>query len=127
MAKKFILFSYPGALTPGCTKVCSIRDNYSLLKKKDSRYLGFRDPHGKNKKFADKYELQYDLLSDVEGELLEKIGAYGEKQMYGNTYMGTMRKSYIVDEKHKVRKIFNKVKTATHGDELLNEINQLDL
>ena len=60
-------------------------------------------------------------------ELLEKIGAYGEKQMYGNTYMGTMRKSYIVDEKHKVRKIFNKVKTATHGDELLNEINQLDL
>ena len=127
--QKFILFSYPRALTPGCTKeVCSIKDNYSLLKKKGFKVFGIsNDPHGKNKKFADKYELQYDLLSDVEGELLEKIGAYGEKQMYGKTYMGTIRKSYIVDENHKVIKIFNKVKTATHGDELLNEINQLDL
>ncbi len=127
--QKFILFSYPRALTPGCTKeVCSIRDNFTLLENKGFKIFGIsNDPHDKNKKFADKYELQYDLLSDVKAELLEKIGAYGEKQMYGNTYMGTIRKSYIVDEKHKVRKIFNKVKTATHGDELLNEIDQLDL
>ncbi len=72
--QKFILFSYPRALTPGCTKeVCSIRDNFTLLENKGFKIFGIsNDPHDKNKKFADKYELQYDLLSDVNAELLEK-------------------------------------------------------
>ncbi len=127
--KKFVLFSYPRALTPGCTKeVCSVRDYFTELTKREVIPFGIsNDAPKKNKKFADKYNLQYDLLCDENSELLEKLGAFGEKKIYGKTTQGTFRYTYIVDEKGIIRKIFKKVSTATHGEEILNALNDLGL
>lgn len=125
----FVLFAYPKALTPGCTKeACSVRDHYKELTDRNVRPLGIsNDPPSKNKKFAEKHDLQYTLLSDEDNELLTALDTYGMKKMYGKEYMGTLRKTFIVDTDGKVRKIFNKVKTATHGEEILEALDELGL
>lgn len=125
----FVLFAYPRASTPGCTKeVCSLRDHFQELKDKGFRIFGIsNDKPAKNKKFADKYNLQYDLLCDVDSTLLSSIGSYGEKNIYGKTSMGTFRYTFIVDTDFKVRKIFKKVKTDIHGEEILTAIEELGL
>ncbi|MCY3410269.1 MAG: thioredoxin-dependent thiol peroxidase [Candidatus Heimdallarchaeota archaeon] len=127
--KKFVLFSYPRALTPGCTnEVCSVRDHFSLLKDRGVIPFGIsNDPVSKNKKFALKHDLQYSLLCDEENALLEKLGAYGEKKMYGKTSMGTFRYTWIVDENQKIRKIFKKVQTKIHGEEIIEALDELGL
>ena len=127
--KKFVLFSYPRALTPGCTnEVCSFRDQFQILKERGIIPFGIsNDSISKNKKFADKYNLQYSLLSDEENTLLTKLGAYGEKMMYGKTRMGTFRYTWIVDETFVVRKIFKKVKTKIHAEEIIKELDKLGM
>ena len=127
--KLFVLFSYPRALTPGCAnEVCSIRDTFTVLKERGVIPLGIsNDNVAKNKKFSDKYELQYSLLSDVENVLLTQLGAYGEKILYGKKTMGTFRFTWIVDKDFKVVKIFKKVNTKAHGVEILKALDQLNL
>lgn len=125
----FILFAYPRALTPGCTKeVCSMRDHYQEILDKGFKVFGIsNDKPEKNKKFADKYNLQYDLLCDIDSSFLESIGSYGEKNIYGKTSMGTFRYTFIVDKEYVIRKIFKKVKTDIHAEEILSAIDDLGL
>jgi thioredoxin-dependent peroxiredoxin len=125
--KKFVIFAYPKADTPGCTKeACSVRDYFKDIQKKGVEVFGLSiDPPEKNAKFASKYDLSYPLLSDPDKNLIEKLGIWGEKKFRGKTYMGVNRMSFIVDENGKVVKVFEKVKTDTHGQELLDEINNL--
>ncbi len=123
--KKFVLFAYPRALTAGCTKeVCSVRDYYEELTNRGIIPLGIsNDAPKKNKRFAEKHNLQYDLLCDVDNKLLAQIGAYGDKKIYGKVSKGTFRFTFIIDESGMVRKIFKKVNTATHGEEILQAVD----
>lgn len=127
--QKFVVFAYPRADTPGCTKEsCSVRDHYGEMKERGVIPYGIsNDPPKKNKKFAEKFGFQYDLLCDVDATLLTEVGAYGEKKNYGRTYMGTFRYTYIVDETYKVRKIFKKVNTAEHAQEILDALDELGM
>ncbi len=127
--KKFVVFSYPRAMTPGCTKeVCSLRDHFTELRERGVIPLGLsNDSVEKNKKFAVKHNVQYDLLCDVDSKLLAALGAYGEKKIYGKTSMGTFRYTWIVDEDLTIKKIFKKVKTAEHGEEILTALDKLEM
>ncbi len=124
-----VIFTYPRAMTSGCTKeVCSVRDYFSEIKQKGVIPFGLsNDPIDKNKKFAEKHNIQYLLLSDPESKLLREIGAFGIKKMYGKEYEGTKRQTFIIDKNFKVIKIFKKVKTAIHGEEILNALNELGI
>lgn len=125
----FILFAYPRASTPGCTKeVCSMRDHYQEILDMGFKVFGIsNDKPEKNKKFAEKYKLQYDLLCDIDSKFLESIGSYGEKNIYGKKSMGTFRYTFIVDKEYKIRKIFKKVKTDIHAEEIIKAIEDLGI
>jgi peroxiredoxin Q/BCP len=105
-----------------------VRDHYTELKKRGIVPIGISDdPVEKNMKFAEKHDLQYQLLSDEDATLLTKLDTYGEKKMYGKTYKGTKRQSYIVDKDGVIRKVFKKVNTAEHGQEILDAVEELGL
>lgn len=125
----FVVFAYPRADTPGCTKeACSVRDNFSVIKDRGVKIYGIStDKPAKNKKFAEKYNLQYDLLCDPDAKLLTKLGAYGEKNLYGKKSMGTFRYTFISDKEGKIRKVFKKVDTSVHGEEILSALDNLGL
>ncbi|MHA2089253.1 MAG: peroxiredoxin [Candidatus Kariarchaeaceae archaeon] len=127
--KPFVVFSYPRAMTPGCTKeVCSVRDYFKELNDRGVIPFGLsNDNPTKNKKFADKHDLQYDLLCDENNVLLTKLGAYGEKKIYGRTSMGTFRQTWIVDNTGTLRKIFKKVNTSEHGTEIIQALDDLNM
>lgn len=119
--KKLVLYFYPKDDTPGCTaEACNLRDNYSVLKKKGYEIVGVSaDSEKSHKKFADKYELPFSLIADTEKEILQAYDAWGEKSMYGKKYMGILRKTYVIDEKGKIEKIFDKVDTKNHTEQIL--------
>lgn len=127
--KVFVLFAYPRAMTPGCTKeVCSIRDHFAELKERGVIPLGIsNDSVEKNRKFAEKHNIQYELLSDVDNTLLTALDAYGEKKLYGKISTGVKRYTWLVDAEYKLVKLFKKVKTAEHGDEVLAAVDKLGL
>lgn len=119
--KKVILYFYPKDDTPGCTaESCNLRDNYAGLKKKGYEIIGVSaDDEKSHKKFADKYALPFSLIADTEKEILQAYDAWGEKSMYGKKYMGILRKTYVIDEKGKIEKIFDKVDTKNHAEQIL--------
>ena len=119
--KKLILYFYPKDNTPGCTaEACNLRDNYSLLKEKGFSLLGISpDSEIKHQNFRNKHNLLMDLIADTEKEILSLYGVWGEKKMYGRTYMGVMRTTFIIDEKGFIEKIISKVKTKTHTEQIL--------
>lgn len=119
--KKVVLYFYPKDDTPGCTaESCNLRDNYSGLKKKGYEIVGVSaDTEKSHKKFADKYELPFSLIADTEKEILQAYDAWGEKSMYGKKYMGILRKTYVIDEKGMIEKIFDKVDTKNHTEQIL--------
>lgn len=119
--KKLVLYFYPKDDTPGCTaEACNLRDNYSGLKKKGYEVVGVSaDTEKSHKKFADKYELPFSLIADTEKEILQAYDAWGEKSMYGKKYMGILRKTYVIDEKGNIEKIFDKVDTKNHTEQIL--------
>ena len=98
--RKVVLFAYPKADTPGCTQqACGFRDETPRLDAAGAVVLGLSpDPPAKLRKWKDKVSLPYDLLSDPGHEMLEALGAWGEKSMYGKKYMGVIRSHWIVDE-----------------------------
>lgn len=122
--KKVILYFYPKDLTSGCTKeACDFRDNIKSFEKKNSVVLGVSaDSIDLHKKFKDKYDLPFTLLSDETKDVLKDYGVWKEKSMYGKKYMGIERTTYIIDEKGKIEKIFNKVSVNGHIEELLKEV-----
>lgn len=123
---RVVLYFYPKDDTPGCTKeACSFRDNYSVFEKKDIKVLGISiDDEKSHRKFIEKFDLPFILLADTDKKIVEDYGVWGEKSMYGRKYMGTHRKTFLIDEKGKIVKIFDKVKVAEHADEVLKAFGE---
>ena len=118
--KRFVLYFYPKDDTPGCTKqACSFRDADEVYRSKGIKVLGVSiDSEKSHQKFISKYQLPFDLLADTEKKIVEDYGVWGEKSMYGKKYMGTFRKTFLIDD-GKIVKIFEKVDVANHADEVL--------
>ena len=119
--RKVVLYFYPKDDTPGCTKeACSFRDAYSKFKKKAITVLGVSpDKEAAHKKFVTKYQLPFTLLADTDHSIAEAYGVWGEKKFMGRTYLGVHRTTFLIDEKGKIRKIFEKVKPEDHASEVL--------
>ena len=109
--KKLILYFYPKDNTPGCTdEACSLRDGYAEFKQKGYEILGVSaDSEKSHQGFIAKYELPFNLLSDVDKSVLKAYGAWGEKKLYGRAYMGIVRSAFLVDESGKLSGIWYKV------------------
>ncbi len=124
LGKKVLLYFYPKDNTPGCTtEACSFRDRLSELKKYGVQVLGVScDDIKSHKKFADKFGLNFPLLADTDKKVVEKYGVWVEKSMYGRKYMGIARDSFLIDEKGKVVKHYEKVKPAEHVDEVVKDL-----
>lgn len=121
--KKVVLYFYPKDNTSGCTaEACSLRDNYSSLKDKGYEVIGVSvDSAASHKKFIEKHELPFTLIADTDKLLVNEMGVWGEKSMYGRKYMGTFRTTFVIDEEGVIEKVFSpkEVKTKTHGEQLL--------
>lgn len=122
--KKVVLYFYPKDNTSGCTKeACSFRDEIKVIEKQNAVVLGVSgDSVSSHKKFADKFELPFNLLSDESKKMLEDYGVWKGKSMYGKKYMGIERTTFIIDENGKIKKIFNKVKVDGHIKEVLEAL-----
>ncbi len=124
--QKVVLYFYPKDDTPGCTKeACSFRDAFADFKKRDIKVLGVsKDSEASHKKFAAKYKLPFTLLADPDHSIADAYGVYGEKKFMGRTYLGVKRVTFLIDEKGKVRKVFEKVKPEEHAREVLEAFGQ---
>ena len=122
--KKIVLYFYPKDDTSGCTKeACSFRDAFPKFKKSDAIILGVSpDSVKSHKKFAEKYDLNFDLLADEDKKVVQLYNVWKEKSMYGKKYMGVERTTFIIDEKGKIKKIFSKVKVDGHEKEVLEAL-----
>jgi peroxiredoxin Q/BCP len=123
--KKLILYFYPKDNTPGCTaESCNLNDNYNHWLDKGFEVLGVSpDSVKSHQNFKQKYNLKFDLIADTEKEILQKYGAWGEKNMYGKKYMGVLRTTYVIDENGVVEEIFEKVKTKDHTNQIIKSLN----
>lgn len=121
--KKVVLYFYPKDNTSGCTaEACSLRDNYSALRQQGYEVIGVSvDSAESHQKFIAKYALPFTLIADTDKELVQAMGVWGEKSMYGRKYMGTFRTTFILDENGVVEQIYlpKQIKTSTHGEQLL--------
>jgi thioredoxin-dependent peroxiredoxin len=122
--EKVILFFYPKDNTPGCTaEACDLSENFDMWKQKGFEVIGVSpDNETSHKAFIVKYHLRQTLICDTEHQILEKYEAWGEKSNYGKTYMGVLRKTYLIDEHGIITHIFNKVDTKKHTEQILNVI-----
>lgn len=119
--QKVVLYFYPKDDTPGCTKeACSFRDNLSRVRSKGAVVLGVsKDGLDSHAKFRQKYSLSFPLLSDPEGKVLDAYGVWKEKTLYGKTFMGIERTTFVIDEWGRIQKVFPRVKVDGHVDEVL--------
>src|SRR6476661_613898 len=124
--QRVVLYFYPKDDTPGCTKeACSFRDADDVYRKKGIKVLGVStDDEKSHQKFISKFQLPFDLLADTDKKIVEAYGVWGEKNMYGKKYMGTNRKTFLIDEDGKIAKIFDKVNVAEHADEVLSAFGE---
>ncbi|MEN0002556.1 MAG: thioredoxin-dependent thiol peroxidase [Bacteroidota bacterium] len=122
--KKLILFFYPKDNTPGCTaEACNLRDNFDDLKAKGFELLGVSpDSERKHQNFINKFGLPFPLLADTEKEVLNAYGAWGPKSMYGKTYDGVYRTTFVINEEGVIEKVFKKVKTKAHTEQILEAL-----
>lgn len=120
--KKTIIYFYPKDNTSGCTaEACNIRDNYDRFLAEGYNVVGVsKDSAASHKRFAQKYELPFTLLSDPSTQILQDFGAWGEKKMYGKVSMGTLRKTFIFNEEGILEKIIEKVDTKNHASQILD-------
>jgi peroxiredoxin Q/BCP len=123
--KKVVLYFYPKDNTPGCTaEACNLRDNYSELKKLGFEIVGISPDNDKShRKFIDKFSLPFTLLPDTDKKIVKNYGVWGEKKMYGKSYEGVLRTTFIIDENGIIMKIIKDVKTAGHAEQILKELN----
>jgi peroxiredoxin Q/BCP len=119
-----VLYFYPKADTPGCTKeACAFRDNSQRFSKANTVIVGVSpDPSKAQAKFKDKFDLPFTLLADKDHKTAEDYGVWGEKSMYGRKYMGVERATFIIDPEGIIKKIFPKVKVDGHAEEVLQYI-----
>jgi len=119
--KKLVLYFYPKDNTPGCTaQACNLKDNFGALRKAGFEILGISsDDEKSHTKFITKFELPFDLIADTEKTIHDAYGVWVEKSMYGRTYMGTARTTFIIDEKGKISDIIEKVNTKDHTSQII--------
>ena len=122
-----VLYFYPKADTPGCTtQACGIRDRKAEYAEAGARVLGVSpDTVEDEKKFADRFELDFDLLADADHEVADLYGVWGEKNMFGNKFMGVSRATFIIDADGLIAKVFPKVSPKTHDDVVLAALAEL--
>jgi peroxiredoxin Q/BCP len=122
--KKVILYFYPKDDTPGCTaQACNLRDNYASLKKKGFEIIGVSvDNEKSHKKFEEKYDLPFTLIADSDKKIVNSYGVFGEKKFMGRAYMGTMRTTFVIDEKGIIEKIIVKPDTKNHARQVLDAL-----
>lgn len=121
IGKKTVVYFYPKANTPGCTaEACSLRDNYERFLALGYNVIGIsKDSVKAQKNFSDKYALPFPLLSDPDASVIKAFGAWGEKKLYGKTYEGILRKTFIFNEKGELVEIIEKVNTKNHAEQIL--------
>lgn len=119
--KDVILYFYPKDDTPGCTaESCSFRDNYQALLNKGFDVIGVSvDNEKSHQKFTIKYQLPFTLISDTDHQIVEAYGVWVEKNMYGKKYMGTARKTFLIDKQGVIKKIIDKVDTKNSSQQVL--------
>jgi peroxiredoxin Q/BCP len=124
--KKLILYFYPKDNTPGCTaEACNLRDNYDELLKQGFAVVGVSpDSEKSHKGFSGKFSLPFPLIADTDKKILNDYGVWGEKKMYGKSYFGVIRTTFIIDEKGIIEKIISKVETAGHAEQIVKLYNQ---
>lgn len=126
--QNIVLYFYPKDMTSGCTKeACDFRDSFPNFSKLNAVIIGISvDSKESHKKFIDKYNLPFILLSDEKNDVVEKYGVWKEKSMYGKKYMGIERTTFIIDKEGKIRKIYNKVKVDGHAEDVLNTLMEIE-
>lgn len=119
--KKLVLYFYPKDSTPGCTaEACDLRDNYQRFISLGYEILGVsKDSEASHRKFIEKYQLPFPLLSDKESEVQKVYDAWGLKKFMGREFMGTLRKTFVIDENGVIVDIIEKVNTKAHTQQLL--------
>ena len=122
--KKLILYFYPKDDTPGCTKeACNLRDNYQELKNNDFEVIGVSaDNSAKHLKFIDKYDLPFSLIADTDKSVINAYQCWGLKKFMGREYDGILRKTFVI-ENNKIVKIFEKVKTNDHFQQIMEALD----
>ena len=123
--KNIVLYFYPKDMTPGCTtQACGFRDQQKSFK--STVILGVSiDSQERHQKFIEKYDLPFTLLADVDKKVVQKYGVWQEKKLYGQTFMGIVRSTFIIDKTGTIRKIFVKVKVKNHIEEVLSALKEL--
>jgi len=123
--KNVVLYFYPKDMTPGCTtEACDFKDQFKKFK--NTTILGVSvDSPERHRKFIDKYDLPFELIADENKKICEKYGVWQEKKLYGKTFMGIVRSTFIIDKTGTVQKIFSKVKVKGHADEVLETLKKI--
>src|SRR3990167_4984147 len=123
--KKVVLYFYPKDSTPGCTReACDFRDQFTVFKKHGVEVFGIsKDSAKAHTKFKEKYELPFTLLVDHNADVCEAYGVINKKSMFGKTFLGMTRSTFLIDEKGKIKAIWRKVKVTGHVEQILNELN----
>lgn len=121
LGKKTIIYFYPKDNTSGCTaQACNLRDNYAALTAAGYNVVGVsKDSTASHQKFIQKFELPFTLLSDTTTEMQQLFGVWAEKKLYGKTYMGTLRTTFIFNEEGVLEKVIEKVDTKNHAAQIL--------
>jgi peroxiredoxin Q/BCP len=123
--QKVVLYFYPKDDTPGCTKeACSFRDQNSIYEDQGIKVLGVSlDSEDSHRAFASKYNLPFTLLADTDHTVSDAFGVYGEQTWGDRKFMGVARKTFLIDEQGKIKKIFDKVNVDQHAEEVLSAFN----
>lgn len=124
-----IVYFYPKDDTPGCTtEACNFRDNYHKLQSMGVQILGIsKDSIESHKKFAEKYNLNFPILSDPDKKIIKEYEAWGEKKFMGKTFDGVLRKTYLISPDGKVKKIYEKVNPLVHAEEIIRDATDFDV
>ena len=123
--KNIILYFYPKDMTPGCTtEACDFRDQYKQFKHTTILGVSIDSPE-RHQKFIAKYNLPFDLIADENKKIVEKYGVWQEKKLYGKTFMGIIRSTFIIDKNGVIYKIFTKVKVKEHVEEVLHFLKKI--
>jgi len=119
--KKVVLYFYPADDTPTCTvQACNLRDNFSALKAQGYEVIGISpDDVASHSKFKNKYQLPFTLLSDTDKKIIDAYGVWGQKQMFGNTYDGLLRTTFVIDRNGMIEKIIRRPKSKEHAAEIM--------
>ena len=123
--KNVVLYFYPKDMTPGCTtQACDLRDQQKSFK--STVILGVSiDSQERHQKFIAKYDLPFTLLADIDKKVVQKYGIWQEKKLYGKTFMGIVRTTFIIDKTGTIQTIFPKVKVKTHIEDVLSALKEI--